>query len=174
LARKVASFADSFTPAKGLLLVRDQLHYDDAAGSQLIDEAYRNVVGSGRQTLYIKCATDLLKVDVELQVWDTRPSAGVGAGWSRPTTPAAIEFPSAELVIGDSFGAGFGTAPLPTGEGAYQIEVLWRGREGASVRAAEVLRLIATMSPDDEQRTIDRYAGLEKYRIRLWPDSKSR
>jgi hypothetical protein len=60
----------------------------------------------------------------------------------------------------------------PGRPGPYLIDVLWRGRDGAQVRARETRELIADMSDDDAQRAIDQLAGLEKYRIRVWPGTQ--
>lgn len=168
MPRRETSIVHLLTPFYRAIIINDPEHYADPAARGLARPAAHEVVAATPYTVLIGTAQDLLRLELNLQVWNGAPPFRDGRGWSR-SGPHPIDCPTGELSVVPLTGSGFGSGPLPEGPGPYLIDVLWRGREGAEVRARETRKLIADMSSNDAQRAIGRFAGLEKYRIRVWP-----
>lgn len=164
------SIVHLLTPFYSMISVNDPEHYADPEAAHIIKQARDSVVAATAHTVLIVTAQDLLQVQLDLQVWNGTPPFRVEQGWSRSATHT-IECPSGGLSVVPTTGSGFGSGPLPAGPDNYRIEVLWRGREGAEVRARETRQMMVDMSAEDAQQVVDRFAGLEKYRIRVWPDA---
>lgn len=167
VAHLLASYAASARLDYSLLELRDVANFP-AASADVSKEANRDIAASNEVVVFIAAAQSVLRVRVELQIWDATPPFRKERGWQR-TGAMRLTCPSGRLYLASPTSSPpFEIDDLPDGPGVYRLEVLYRGREGAMARIPEVNKETFELSCEEADPIFSKYADLEKYRIRMW------
>ena len=143
----------------------------DVTDMEALQRSTSDVVASSGYQLYISTIQQVIKVAVEIRVWDRPPSEGWKAeGWTR-SAPMTLELPTKVLLVEETDGEIPVTWSLRA-PGVYRIHPSWRNREIAQQR---LFHLLETCGPDGRPLDLDCFVrgrqaleGLEEYRLDLW------
>ena len=156
-----------FIPDYRFFSVRDYDMFEKPGAPQALAAAHSDIVAANEYEIFVVCAQDQLKIELTVELHD-RPVTSDMEAWDG-SARFTIPFPTANLHAGDAFGNVINIA-LPS-DGTYTVQVQYAGRDDA-MRALQQVQPQATELQGDEARDVfDQWAGVEKYRVTLFPDA---
>ncbi|GAA2616725.1 hypothetical protein GCM10010399_54550 [Dactylosporangium fulvum] len=142
-------------PDYRLIILCDADSDADEGLADAIGRAGSGIAVATDWSVVISVAQDLIAVDVRLVYREGTPG---------PAEPLEfdIDLPTGTVRLGDP-GAGAIGGDIEGGPGVYRVRVTTHGRDEA-VAALQALRTAGGYTEAD----LDRYAGVEQYRLELW------
>ncbi|HYN92929.1 MAG TPA: hypothetical protein VES42_03675 [Pilimelia sp.] len=159
--------------SESIFLIRDADYDPDVTPSGAIDDAIGHIAGSNGRLIVVKTTTAVVKVAVDVQVWDAPPTPDQEPSgpweasrevplWSHSGAINAeqlYEAPPPQLV----------NIALPTGAGHYTVRVAMTGRAALEPQWTD-LRRRGLHLPFEEAFQLERQLdGAERYRLTVWP-----
>lgn len=156
-----------FIPDYRFFSVRDYNMYEQPGAADALTAAYQQIMASNGYESFVVCAQDQVKIRLTVDLHD-QPTPPDTVQWDGEPAQFSLPFPSATLHAGDAFGNAI-TMPLPA-EGRYTVIIQHAGRDEATRALAQVWPDAAQLPLDDARDLLDRWAGVERYRVTVFPE----
>jgi hypothetical protein len=128
-----------------------------------VSAASREVIGWAANAAMVEVVSDLVRIDVQVEVFDEEPAAADAADLVRD---GRLEMPGGLISVPQSVDDVFQRGvDLPAGPGTYGVRVVGYGRTRARQLREEG---VGTGGPADIDAIVEALAGVERYRICLW------
>jgi len=154
-----------FIPNYQFFSVRDYDMYERPGATEALIAAHKTIVAAGDCEVFVVCAQDLLKVGLTVSLYDA-PVGVDPTGWDS-TRRFTLPFPTGVLHAGDGFGNVI-NLELPH-TGSYAVILQYSGRDEAAATLLREWPVAAALPLDQTREVLDRWAGLERYQITVFP-----
>jgi hypothetical protein len=157
----------SIRPEYSLMEIRDLTPpADQAAADAAANQAGTSIAAATREAVYLYAAQSLLPVELTVKAY-SRPRNVDESSWDG-TFRFDVDFPSGAARFGHTFHRA-DTIDLPAGAGTYTVTVQHAGRTDVFQKVAELNRQLVGWTSEEQERELDRNAGIERYLVTIAP-----
>lgn len=137
---------------------------DREAADEAATRSGTEIAAASNEAVFIYAAQRSIPVQLTVKAYSRSRGADDTTGWDGEFT-FDIDFPSGVVHFGD-LSHRVDSLELPGGAGRYSVTVHHAGREAADRAVTEVFAL---PDPAEQERELDRKAGIERYLVVLAP-----
>jgi hypothetical protein len=173
VAQPVSNHLGLVSNSESMFILRDADYDPDVTPSGAIEDSIGQVAGTNGRLIVVQTIRAVVRVEVGVESWHQKPQLD-DTPWESQRE-LALHSHSGVISVGQLYSAPpaeLANIPLSAGPGDYAVQVNMRGRERLG-------RLITELREHDAGLTIAQRAeqeqqlhGVEKYRIRIWPDDQ--
>ena len=155
-----------FLPQYRFFSVRDYGMYEKPGASEALEAAHTDAIAAGDAEIFVVCAQEDLEIRLTVSLYD-EPVAPDCAGWDG-TLRFTLPFPTGVLHAGDAFGNVINMNLPDTGR--YVVVLQHAARDEAAMTLQREWPAVAALEYERRREVLDRWAGLERYRVTAHPD----
>ncbi|MEU8311317.1 MULTISPECIES: hypothetical protein [Micromonospora] len=157
----------SIRPQYGYLTIHDCRLVDQPGFNDALTAARTEVAASNGSEVVIVCAQDLLKVRVLVVVHSNQQSRVPNDKDWVDCLLFTLPSPEGRFNVGDAFGNAI-SVELPR-PGLYSMQVSYRGRDEAQIKAMSLSERFAAMPLHEGMQWLEQWTGIEEYRLDICP-----